>query len=75
MTGIFNKVTFSERVPKMIATSRRGDRIVLLLILDLDGFKAVNDHRGHSAGDLILQEFSLQVSSELGKSDCIGRRR
>jgi diguanylate cyclase (GGDEF)-like protein/PAS domain S-box-containing protein len=54
LTGLPNRVFLSERVQQEIAGSRRGDRCFALHVIDLDGFKSVNDVMGHSTGDRFL---------------------
>ncbi|AZO32457.1 GGDEF domain-containing protein [Mesorhizobium sp. M1B.F.Ca.ET.045.04.1.1] len=58
MTGALNKQAFHERVSKILEATEASGRVVLLLYLDLDGFKAVNDRFGHDAGDELLQDFA-----------------
>jgi diguanylate cyclase (GGDEF)-like protein len=68
LTGLFNRQAFvallEERLP-------RGD--VHLLFLDLDGFKAVNDTDGHSAGDRLLREVAQALRAELRPGDIAAR--
>jgi diguanylate cyclase len=42
-------------------------------LIDLDGFKAVNDTLGHHAGDMLLHEVGVRLSESVGKNDCVGR--
>ncbi len=63
LTGLPNRAHFNEFLDcKLDKSARTGDCVVLLLI-DLDGFKAVNDKCGHRSGDLILQEFARQLAT------------
>jgi diguanylate cyclase (GGDEF)-like protein/PAS domain S-box-containing protein len=54
VTGLPNRVFLSERMRQEIARARRGDRRFALHLIDLDGFKVVNDVMGHSIGDQLL---------------------
>ncbi len=54
LTGLPNARAFHEHASRIAAESARYGRPVALAFLDLDGFKAINDSRGHAAGDLLL---------------------
>jgi diguanylate cyclase (GGDEF)-like protein len=58
LTGLYNRRYLGEALPGLLSmASRRGDSIVVILI-DLDHFKAVNDVHGHQMGDLVLEGFA-----------------
>ena len=58
LTGLYNRRYLGEALPGLVSmASRHGDRIVVILI-DLDHFKAVNDVHGHQMGDLVLEGFA-----------------
>jgi diguanylate cyclase (GGDEF)-like protein/PAS domain S-box-containing protein len=54
VTGLPNRIFLSERLKQEIARARRGDRRFALHMIDMDGFKGVNDVMGHSIGDQLL---------------------
>lgn len=56
-----------------VARSRRHDRPLSLLMLDLDNFKAINDRYGHQHGDAILADFAARTSAQLRPMDRLGR--
>lgn len=56
-----------------LAVSRRDGRQVGLLVLDLDGFKAVNDRHGHDAGDALLVTFTARLASGVREIDTVAR--
>jgi diguanylate cyclase (GGDEF)-like protein len=58
LTGLYNRRYLGDALPGLVSmASRRGDRIVVILI-DLDHFKAVNDVHGHQMGDRVLEGFA-----------------
>ncbi len=58
LTGLYNRRYLGEALPQLVSmASRRGDRIVVILI-DLDFFKKINDTHGHQMGDLVLEGFA-----------------
>ena len=71
LTGLRNRKCFDEVVQNM-AMSTNSTRISLFLI-DLDGFKAVNDCYGHDAGDALLQEIALRLKNVVRGNDKVFR--
>jgi len=73
LTGLANRALFHERLAAVLAKVRRQHGHFALLYLDLDKFKAVNDHFGHAAGDLLLQDISQRLRESVRKTDTIAR--
>jgi diguanylate cyclase (GGDEF)-like protein len=69
LTSLLNRRFFSERV----AAERAGPQQVVLLLIDLDFFKSVNDRFGHAAGDAVLVEAAARLRSAAGKYDRLFR--
>lgn len=70
LTGLLNKTAFQARAEARLA---RGGEALTLFMLDLDGFKTVNDVYGHPCGDFVLQEAGLRLRSVLPPDTDIGR--
>lgn len=62
LTGIYNRRYFRARAPSLISLAQREGWAVGLIYFDLNGFKAVNDAFGHSAGDKLLQSVAWRLS-------------
>jgi diguanylate cyclase (GGDEF)-like protein len=69
LTGLYNRRFGEEHLLRQIASAeRRGDPLIVLL-LDLDDFKGINDRFGHAAGDLVLKEFARRLNKGIRASD------
>ncbi|MGE0335746.1 MAG: putative bifunctional diguanylate cyclase/phosphodiesterase [Gammaproteobacteria bacterium] len=73
LTGLANREHFSDRLAQALARAERSGRLVALLFLDLDRFKAVNDTLGHLAGDALLVEVARRLKHCVRKVDTIAR--
>ncbi|AVD86149.1 bifunctional diguanylate cyclase/phosphodiesterase [Pseudomonas sp. SWI44] len=73
LTGLPNRAYLSELLNQALAFSRREDIPLAVCMLDLDGFKAVNDGYGHAAGDLLLVEVAQRLRSILRGGDAVAR--
>ena len=73
LTGLLNRRGFYQAVEHTLQRSERGEQCLVLLYLDLDGFKRVNDSLGHDAGDRVLRWVSEQLQGCLGAGDILGR--
>ena len=73
LTGLLNRRGFYQAVESTLMRSERGEQSLVLLYLDLDGFKRVNDSLGHDAGDRVLRWVSEQLQSCLHSYDILGR--
>ena len=74
LTGLYNHRHFYERLEHEMARARRYGTPVSLLMIDLDDFKAFNDHNGHLAGDAVLRGVSAVLQSELRQNLDIAAR-
>src|SRR2546428_6505085 len=71
-TGLLNRRAFRDAASAILAR-RDPSRGSVLAVLDLDGFKAVNDSRGHPAGDQILELVAAAIRTNLRVRDVAGR--
>ncbi|HEV7617857.1 MAG TPA: GGDEF domain-containing protein [Burkholderiaceae bacterium] len=73
LTGVLNRAGFSDAIEKLMTGIKNQGVKSAIMILDLDGFKAVNDLAGHGAGDAVLKEVALRLKQRLRISDEIAR--
>lgn len=73
MTGLPNARSLQIQFEKEVARASRSETTFQLLMLDLDGFKAVNDSYGHKAGDEMLREISKVIRLQLRDYDFLAR--
>jgi len=73
LTGVGNRRHLLQRLTEECARSERSGEPFALLVIDLDGFKAVNDTHGHAAGDACLQHFTLMAQTRLRRGDMLAR--
>jgi diguanylate cyclase (GGDEF)-like protein/PAS domain S-box-containing protein len=73
LTDLLNRRRFIEELELEIATTRRGMRSSAALVIDVDGFKYVNDSLGHQAGDELIRAVARTLQGRLRGSDAIAR--
>ncbi|HEX5803517.1 MAG TPA: EAL domain-containing protein [Azospira sp.] len=73
LTGLPNRVLFDDRLDNAIEHALRHDERCLLLFLDLDGFKVINDTLGHAVGDALLRVVGERLKNALRASDTVAR--
>lgn len=73
LTGLVNRAELQRRCDMAIGLATRTGRMVAVLFIDLDGFKAVNDQYGHASGDELLQLVSERIYHQQRAIDTVGR--
>lgn len=73
LTKLHNRAHFEQALAQEVARLRRSDQVSLLLFIDVDRFKYINDTLGHAAGDQLLVEASHRLKNRLRGSDTIAR--
>jgi len=73
LTGLPNRVLLDDRIEQALRRCRRTGERFTLIVIDLDGFKDVNDVRGHRAGDSVLRTLARRFETVVRASDTVAR--
>jgi diguanylate cyclase (GGDEF)-like protein len=73
LTGLPNRADFERRAGRRLTELARDGRGACLIVVDLDGFKSINDSAGHAAGDRVLAEAGRRLATAVRASDLVGR--
>ncbi len=73
LTNLYNRYAFDRALKERLKQAREGDQPLCLLLIDLDGFKDVNDVFGHLVGDVLLEEISAQISRAVPNGTTVAR--
>jgi diguanylate cyclase (GGDEF)-like protein len=73
LTGLPNRTLLYDRLMQACAGANRSGQSFAVLLVDLDGFKAINDSLGHRCGDLVLHDTAARLSGAVRGADTLGR--
>jgi len=73
LTQIYNRRYFDEVLERELNRSKRYERVLSLVVFDIDHFKQINDTHGHLAGDAVLRQLALLVRGRLRREDVFAR--
>ncbi|WP_127088653.1 putative bifunctional diguanylate cyclase/phosphodiesterase [Aquabacter cavernae] len=73
LTGLINRAAFQTKLDEVIRAARPEDGLLVLLLVDLDGLKDVNDTLGHDAGDVLLMETARRLEHLAGDLGAVAR--
>jgi diguanylate cyclase (GGDEF)-like protein/PAS domain S-box-containing protein len=73
LTGLANRILFYDRAHMAFNSAKRNEKMVAVIILDLDNFKEINDNKGHRVGDEVLKSISERLSEMVRASDTVAR--
>lgn len=73
LTGLYNKATTNQLIEEYIAEIAMPNKKQALFIIDIDGFKDINDHLGHLFGDAVIADLAHSIRKTFRESDIVGR--
>ncbi len=73
LTGLPNRAVLMDRLAHARGRAARDDRLLVIALLDIDGFKGINDELGHEAGDHLLTSVAGRLTESLRLADTVGR--
>ena len=74
LTNLANRILFNDRLNMAIKRAKRTQKMVAVMVLDLDYFKNVNDRWGHAAGDMLLKEVADRLADQVRDTDTVARQ-
>ena len=73
LTGLFNRRAFDKRLDEAFIAYKNGGRSFVLVLIDIDKFKSINDNHGHQAGDQVLKQLAAALRSQLSDAIIVAR--
>ncbi len=74
LTGLPNRAVMRDRCNQMLSVAKRDNSLVVLMFIDLDDFKSVNDTYGHQVGDEFLKQVALRLKATVRAADTVCRQ-
>ncbi len=73
LTGLLNRRAYLERLDAELARAKRAGTVVAVVLLDIDGFKAINDTQGHAEGDRVLRAIGRRLRETVRADETVAR--
>ncbi|MFC0711211.1 diguanylate cyclase domain-containing protein [Azorhizophilus paspali] len=73
LTGLANRIGLNQRLTQAWQRAQRKQELLALILIDLDGFKAINDRYGHAAGDQLLLQIAGRLQASARATDLVAR--
>jgi diguanylate cyclase len=73
LTGLFNRRAFDQKLEELFIGYRNGGRSFVVVLIDIDKFKSINDTHGHQAGDKVLKQLAQTLRTELDQAVIVSR--
>ena len=73
LTGLPNRTALQQHLEQALARSQRRNELLAVMLIDLDGFKPINDQHGHGYGDLVLAEVAQRLRQYVRDTDLPAR--
>src|SRR4029453_9964032 len=73
LTGLANRALFDDRLDQALRRAQRSDAWPVVLYIDLDRFKGINDGHGHASGDQLLRETATRFLTGVREGDTVAR--
>ncbi|MFG0290693.1 MAG: diguanylate cyclase [Rhodopirellula sp. JB044] len=73
LTGLFNRRALDRKLDEMFAVYRGGGSSFVLILIDIDHFKSINDNYGHPVGDLVLQRLATVLEANMSDAKIVAR--
>ncbi|WP_167143300.1 diguanylate cyclase domain-containing protein [Pseudomonas sp. OTU750018] len=73
LTGLANRTALQQHLSQALSRNQRRQELLVVMLIDLDGFKPINDLYGHGFGDLVLAEVAQRLNLQMRESDLAAR--
>lgn len=73
LTGLYNRHYLETHLPRMLEASLADGKNLVVMLIDIDHFKAVNDRYGHASGDKVLKEVAARIHANVRSFDLVSR--